>query len=439
MPWVNLRLKTADSQLVTTADGQDFRTADVEYIADDEGLNGCRTYAELYPPTATKTTLLSGSGFIALLELMDGTRIIHEPRGEFSCTLYIPIDEDGKWKLIQNGCRIKVPMKYHDEMKPQIFTVTSHCKKMNNSGECTLTVEAEHISYVLRGVTLPREGALKAAQRVLTSSALASVISMIRTTVDFADVNYNTEILSVKQKILDDFTITTEIPAGEPPIIVPEGVNFIDFLFNSYAAKYGAKIYRDNFTVTVCREMPDQKSAGTISYGQNLTEIDCEIDSSEVYSYVIASSSTSLFVPIARKNSAIPVYPKIKNIIVEYDTGTLGELSAESSVWNEVYRRLIADAEAWIDHHFRDRISLQVQFEDIEHNALYSQFYGLRQHDAGDHVSVYHADLGVMYEDLEIIRIEYDVCRQKIRSADIGDFRLSLTRNNNTFENIREV
>ncbi|MBQ8297343.1 MAG: phage tail protein [Ruminococcus sp.] len=438
MGYQHFRLITSDGAELVTADNKGFYTADAEYIADDERLHNYRVYAELYPSSATKSTLLEEGGFIALLEILDNSEIIHEPKGEFSCTLHIPLDENGKWKLLQNGWYVKIPMKYHDEMKPQIFIVTSHCKEMNDSGVCELTVEAEHISYALRGVTLPRTGALTAAQRVLTSSALGSVISFIRTTVDFADVNYNTEVLAAKQAILDDFTITTEIPAGEPPIIVPEGVNFIDFLFNSYAEKYNAKVYRDNFTVTVCRTMPDQKSAGVIRYGQNLTEIDCEIDSSEVYSYVIAESNTNAVTAVAYKNGNYPyAYPRIKNIIVTFDEDVISELSGD--VLDEVYRRLEADAEAWANYHFRESVSLQVRFEDIEYNAMYSQFVGLRQHDAGDLVSVYHTDFDILYKDLEIIRTEYNICRQKITAVEIGEFRSSITRSDNTFSNITEV
>ncbi len=442
MPWVNLRLKTADSQLVTTADGQDFRTADFGYIAGDEEQNK-RIYIEVYSPDANKDTLLSDSGgYIALLEPLDGTIIEHELRGRYDCTLYVPLDEDERWKAVQPYSRIKVPMRYHDEDKPQIFIVTTVEKSMDSSGKRQLRVTAEHNTYALAGViTSDVSGNPGASVIIGGAEGLNALLSAIKTTPEAATFEHAENMAAV----LDDFEITSDISAiggtGALPLVRTERINLIDYLFNTYAAQYDAHIYRDNFTIQIDKEMHDRRTAGTIRYGVNMTDVECTVDTSEVYTNVIASYDPPVFIPLYYEMPADDLekmpYRRYKNIVVSSSVDSITEVSEDTL--DQLHEIFMHSAEKWAEYHFKPLINLSVSFADIEHNAEYEGFLGLRQYEVGDLVSVYHEGLDITFTEREIIRTRFDVCRQKITDIEIGDFRASIARENYDFSNIREV
>lgn len=403
----HLQFKTLSGENFITADSLLFHTADT-YDSNDGLIS---SGGVLVYPYDDDYCLGNGSAII----FPEAGTVRQEKNGVYNLNLTLPITPDSNsWRVLDNGMHIlKVPIRYHDEITSQLFRISKQTKKMDTSGARRMTLDANHIFYDL-------------AWRCTESKFdLAG----------FGDTIFNAIFASVKSATggLDErFSGSTDFVGTESGgfyLSFNKHKSLVAALMDgkdSFIGTTGGYLYRDNFRYSINKTMEGARDAGEIRYGRNMAAIDCEIDWSEICNAVFATNSTGKGNFYDHPN----LYPGVpQKIYKSANFKYASEAQANATFTSDVGR--------WLTRYSKPRISIRINFDDIENIPLYKEFYGLRDYEVGDTVTIRLDELlGMAYYDMEIVAKEYDIVRQKTISIELGELRPSIARDKFWYDSV---
>ena len=352
-------------------------------------------YPELriYNPRA-KYEELQKNG-ISILSAIEG-KVRQEKNGMYLLSAKMLYDE--KTAEIKGKSIVKVPIKYHDEIKNQLFRVNIPEKNMDESGIETIEIEAPHIFYDLADKCLDDVRP--------TNLACQAALEYI----------YN-GVFGGWQDGENEFVFSSDI--YEKSTSYFEGVSLAGAIIgedNSIINRYGGALYRDNFSFSINREMQGHKETGVIEYANNMKSIEFAADYSECITQLIAKDNFGNRKIITNENVPSEEFPHhiTKAVTFVYDE--------ENRIQFE------SDALAYYDNYKQADVNIKVNIADLPDTDIYKGFKQLEDFEVGDKVIVYHKNLGINFGNLEIISTVQDITTLRKTEVEIGTFKNAISR-----------
>ena len=343
----------------------------------------------------SRDTNFDGNGY-AIIEPIS-CEIHQEKNGIYEATFETYCDKYGKYKYLRKQAQVKIPMRYHGELKNQMFRIRQYVRKMDNYGNYRIEAVAQHKFYDLsrrliedcRPTQLTGEQAL---EWLFTHGWYGGNNN--------PEFTYSSDITMVRTAYYQNCSVTAALL----------GVD------QCFVNRWGGCLYRDNNRFSINWSMEGCQKSGIIQYGYNMTEIEFEEDDSNLITILEAEDNFGNKYEISNPN--VPT-DDIPHHIYGY---------AKFTYETEDVNAFHADAQAYFDEYKQSKINITVRFANLSDIEKYKQFLQLDDFEVGDRVTIYHKDLDIYYSNLEIISKTYDVVAQKTSEIQIGSFKDAITR-----------
>lgn len=335
--------------------------------------------------------------------------------GLYELELDHPLDEEGRWKYIQELRIIKAPT----PNGLQLFRIYRKVKTMSG-----ITVYARHISYDL----------------------LDNMLLDVRPT----DLTGQDAMPYIFNRTLNphNFTVSSDITTVNTAYYIRK--NPIEALLsddeNSFVNRWGGEIFRDNFNLYMNNRIGSNNGV-KIAYGKNLVAIEEDMDMDSVVTRIIpvgfdgiTLSGETPYVDSPRINS----YPHIIAKVVKFDNIKVKNNPSDPD--EEGYATLALAQAALIaasNQLFEDGIDIPQKYSYKADIVLLSQMEEYKDTPVfedvsmGDTVVIQHENLGI---DLEarVVKWVYDSIAERYVSIELGSFNKDYIQSNNDILNKAE-
>lgn len=333
----------------------------------------------------TEGTVPSDYGKGALTDTIECT-VSESRNAEYELSLVYPANGIHASDLVPNAF-IKAKPNYTDN--PQLFRIYKIGKTINGRFECS----AQHISYDLSG-------------KVISSGTANNIVTAVE---------------SVLQSSAGNFTLTTtKSVSGAFSITEPSSVkSWFGGKTGSILDVYGGgEWHYDNYSAELASSRGSDRGV-QIRYGKNLTELNQEIDSSNLYTHILCYYKGEDGTVVSGNQVATGLSLDVNKVL------TIDVTSEFQSVPEE--QDLTDEATAYVGSH-----NLTVPLNNITLDFVQSGNLTDRV-DLCDTVTVIFEALGISAK-FKCIRTKWDVLKERYVETEFGDARQSIadTLNNNS-------
>ena len=322
-----------------------------------------------------------------------------EENGRWDLTLTHPIDQYGKWTYIIGQNVLKV--------NSQLYRIDSVETCIDSDSEY-IQAHANHITYDMRDYWV--------------EDAKFSVPD---------GENYLAQLSAHKKKDFPNqvpivgeyiFDLTSDLSGAMSADIVDQSM--IEAIFgadDSMASRYGGKVYRDNFHMSINKNLEGapEGDAFAIRYGTDLTKLSFKIDFSEWITDLTCVDNVGALWGIwyGGDNYAIH-HHKAKRVHFQYP---------DEKYDSEGMDRLIKDGEALWAQVSTPQISIVVSVAHLKGDPKYKDYINLQNFDVGYKGRVYVEHLGIDVE-MEIVSIRRNELTGEAIQITLGNSRRSMIR-----------
>lgn len=343
---------------------------------------------------SSRETDFDSNGFAVIMPISGTVR--QEKNGMYDVEMEIEADKVSDY--VQGNALLKIPIRYHDEIKYQIFRIYYINPRMDSDGNTSIIINARHIFYDLNDKFLtdcrPTGKNGKDAIEWIFNGIYGGI------TANDLKFSYYSDI----QRISTAYYINKSVVGA----LIGED--------NSIANQWGGSLYRDNLYFSINKEMEYCRKTGSVRYASNMLEIDFSVDYSECITFLIAEDNfgnkTQVINPdVPSEQFPHHIYGYVK---INYDT--------------ENKDQFLEDARAYAENYMNGAVNIKVKFARIIGKEMYKEFLQFEDFEVGDRTIVYHSDLGINYSNLEVIAKEYDIANDEPISIEIGTFKNAICR-----------
>ena len=323
-----------------------------------------------------------------------------EVLGRWDISLVHPIDEYGKWTYIAGQNIIKV--------KGQLFRIDETEISMDSNSEY-ISAHANHITYDMSDYFI-EEGSYEASDGADYVAKLNN--SRIK---DFPN----------QQHVIGEYIFDIRSDLDGPLKAEVKDQSMIEALFgadDSLAVRYGGKLYRDNFHLSIykAQERAPSGYAFAIRYRKELTKISFKIDFSSWVTNLICEDNFGSMYAVWYDTSGDWIVHHHKTKKVHFTYAELGDPDSAMD-------RLIADGTNYWNSVNTPVISIVVEVANIKNNPAYKDFLNLQNYDVGYKGTVYVEHLGIDVE-MQIVGIRRNELTGEVLNISLGNTRNSLIR-----------
>lgn len=317
-------------------------------------------------------------------------KVVEERNSTYELEMQYPKDGIHFSEIGLNKIIYAIPSPYR---MPQPFRIYKISREMRGS----VTINAQHISYDLSGITV----------MPFTAGSLADVFYGIKTN------SINENIFTFFGSSALSCTCTYEKPNSARQILGGMEGSALDI--------FGGEYEFDKFEV-IWRQNRGANNGVTVRYGKNLMDVKQEIDASGVVTgavpYWIDSESGT--VVIGSRIDVAGEFPIER--IVPLDLSEKFDNMPTQSELNKA-------AKSYVESNYTGEpdINCDITFALIEQYEEYKDFALLEKCDLCDIVTVVYPELGV-HSTAKIVKIETDVLRERYDSVTIGSVRANIAQ-----------
>ena len=343
------------------------------------------TRITLFPANATNFTT-NGLG-----SLSDTTSCVvtEEKNGVFELTLQYPIT-GVKYEEIQNKRIILAKPNQYAQAQP--FRIYAISRPING----IVTVNAEHISYDLSGITVAP----------FSGSGIGSIFQNMK---NAADVPCNFDFWS---DISTQGTLSSVVPTTMRSLLGGDG-SILDLFGGEYEFDiYDVKLWSSR----------GQDRGVTIRYGKNLTSIKQDENCSNVYTGV----RPYWFKEVDGEDVLVTLPEKIVNVSGTFDFVRILPLDLSSEfdeAPTEEELRYAATLYIAYNNIGVPEVSLEVSFIQLSDSNEYSDLKLLERVQLCDYIRVYFPKLGVTSASAQCVKTVYNVLTQRYDSIELGTIK----------------
>ena len=339
----------------------------------------------LFPATATQYNT-NGIGRLA-----EATECIvtEERNGKYELTLTYPIT--GKYyDLIEEGMIIAAT--HDDQGDRQPFIIYRRSAPLNG----LVTFNAHHRSYLLNHIIL----------NPFTATTASDAIDKLETqTVQTNPFTFWTDAVSS-----GNFELKT--PASIRSVLGGSKGSILDV--------YGGEYQWDNMTVRLYAHRGTSTDV-TIRYGKNLTDIEQTVDTQGIYNAIVPFwfgnvNNVETLVTLPEKYVAASGVTTPVMAVIDFSSEFQNKPEVEQL--RSKAQSYLSSNQPWIPNE-----NIKISFVQLWQTEEYKDVAVLQRLSLCDRVNVYYPGLGVTVEDVEIIKVEYNVLLDRYDSMELGDAR----------------
>lgn len=340
----------------------------------------------LYESTETAFT---SNGLGRLVECIS-CEVTEERNGVYECEFEYPISGRFCNEMMENGGAISVT--HDDNGDRQAFDIYKYSAPIDG----VVTFNAHHISYRLNGVIVTP----------FSANTCANALQGIKS----HSANTNPFTFTTDKSVTAPYVVAT--PSNARGILAGKSGSILDI--------YGTGEYKfDMFNVGLYLHRGTDTDV-QIRYGKNLTDITSVLDKSGTFNaiapYWTNGEATvtlpEVYIAIA---GATNIYCVPVDLTADFETKpTAGELRADANRYLSTINPNVPDENITID------------FEALWQTTDYENVAALERVGLCDTVSIYFEALGVTQAQAKIIKVVYDVLRERYKSMEFGKVQTTL-------------
>lgn len=324
-----------------------------------------------------------------------------ELNSDWSATLEHPIDEEGRWKYLEENNVVKMPSFNGD----QLFRIKNTEKK--DSG---ISCEMEPIFFDAK-----------------EDCWLSDVRPTDKNGIDALNL-----MLAGNSKYSASSDITTKSTAYYQFKNFLEALNGDDS--NSFINRWGGEIEYDNFTVKVNKRIGEDNGV-TLLYGKNIKEdgLTEEVDIRDVVTriYPKAYNGYTMTNNGYVDSPSIGVYPNVHCATITFDDVKMAEdarndessgtvvCNSQKELDAALTEKCNAQFDAGLD---KPTVTIEADMILLENSEEYKDFKALESVGFGDTIHCKHSKLGIVTE-ARVIEMNYDSVHDRVDSVVLGDFQ----------------
>ena len=329
--------------------------------------------------------------------------------GEWTATLEHPIDDEGRWKYINDNAVVKMPS-FNGE---QLFRIKNKEKRDSGvSAELTpIFLDAKEDCFLLD--VRPTEKNGQDALDIMTApNKMYSAKSDIK--------KLSTAYYQTKNLI--------------------EAINGNDE--NSFINRWGGEILYNNYQITIDDHVGGDYGVQVL-YGKNIvkdgfsetidmTEVATRIIPKSYNGYMIAGDAPWIDSPLIEK------YPTVHYKVMSFEDV---KMRADASEDDETNGTIICDTQEQLEGALKKKceeqyaagvdkpkITIKADMELLQNTELYEDVKELEAVSLGDTVHCKHSKLRIV-SDARVIELEWDAVRNKLISVTLGKFQYNFLNN----------
>lgn len=321
-------------------------------------------------------------------------KVTEERNGQYELVMTYPITGVHYSDIAEN--RI-IMAKTEDGGQNQAFIIYKVSKPLNG----IITVNAEHISYLLNGfIVMP-----------FTAASCVDAMSKIApNTVISTPFAYHTDVTTT-----GSFSFDT--PRAIRGLLGGEQGSFLD-VYGGYDYKF------DNFDVYLLQNRGTDNGV-SIRYGKNLVDLKDTIDTTSVYTGIVPywadNEGNKVYLPervVLSDHASDYPYKILKSVDFSSDFET-----------QPTEAQLRAKAQSYVESNagWKIKNSIDVSFVNLGQTEEYKQFKALERVKLCDYVTVIYDKLGVDVKT-KVIKTVYDVLAERYDTISLGDTTYSLAK-----------
>lgn len=326
--------------------------------------------------------------------------ITAEINGSWILELVTPLDDEGRWKLLEANAVIKAPSFNGD----QLFRIRQTSKQ--DSG-VTVTAEPIFLDSVGDCFILDARPTNKNGQEAL-------------------DI-----ILAPNSKYTGRSNITTRTTAYFIRKNAMEAIAGNDDI--SFLSRWGGEIYYDNFTIYINDRVGGDYGVELL-YGKNIpvNGVKESVDMEGVVTRIIPKAYNGYLLPGSSPwidSPIINAYPTIFTKVIDFEnirlasdiTGEVEEGIIVCQTLTELYNELrTAAAEQFANGIDKPKVTISADMVILSNTEEYKEYADLEKVSLGDTIHLKHKRLGIV-SDARIVALVYDSCRESVTGVTIGD------------------
>ena len=331
-----------------------------------------------------------------------------ELNGSWEAQLEHPLDEEGRWKFIEEGAVVKMPSFLGSD---QMFRVKS--REKTDSG---VTAELEPIFY-----------------DSMDDCFLVDVRPTNKSGQDALDM-----MTAPNSKYSGVSDITRASTAYYQFKNLMEAINGDDE--NSFIKRWGGEILFDNFTVKIYDRVGGDYGV-ELRYGKNIPQdgMSEEVDIRDVVTriYPKAYNGYTMTGNGYVDSPLIENYPVVKAATITFNDVKMAEDAREDDAENGV---IICNSQTELDAALQQRceeqfdagldkpqVAIRADMVLLAETDAYQEYSVLETVSLGDTVHCHNNHLGIA-TDARVIQLQYDAIRKKVSAVVLGDFRYDYFR-----------
>lgn len=345
---------------------------------------------------SSRETDFNGNGY-AIIEPISCT-VRHEEQGLYEAEFEAYCDKWDKFTYLRKQAQVKLPIRYHGELKQQIFRIRQVKRRMDSEGNYRVIANAQQKFYDLQRYMIDdcrptdKTGS-EALTWIMTHGWYGGVPSV-------PEFTYASDVPEVRTAYYQNCSVVAALL----------GVD------QAFVNCWGGRLYRDNNYFSINQEMEGCRKSGVIQYSYNMTEIEFSEDDSQLITILKAEDNFG--------NTYTITNPNVPTEDIPHHIYGYVRFNYES----ENVALFHADAQAYFDEYKQSRVSITVHFANLADIEKYKEFLELDSFEVGDKITIYHKELDIYYSNLEIISKTFDVVSQKTMELQIGSFKDAVTR-----------
>lgn len=365
---------------------------------------------QIYSPSNTD---YEHNGDMVLIS--ESCTISTELLGPWRLDLSHPIDEDGRWKYIEENAVIKVPTWL--ENKSQLYRIQT----VNKTDR--IIAQAFPIFYDAGGDFYIRNTKIRAKT---APQALQSLFAVAPSKYTYATTGTFTRRKSYE--FLDT-----------------NGMSALETIRDQWRVEY---IY-DNNKLWVAEKQGTDRGV-TVEYGKNITGVDYSIDMSDVVTRIYPYAYNGLFLTGTKPyvdSDLVSAYPTVRSRAYQFNHIKLAADATDEDREDETI--IICDNQTEINAALREavadlfatgidkpKVSMAIDMLALEATEEYKGYSGLETIRLGDTVHCRHSKLGIV-SDARVVGIVWDCALDRIQSVTLGEFAYDYFRDESLLTDIQ--
>ena len=333
--------------------------------------------------------------------------ITAEINGAWSLQLEHPIDDDGRWRYIEENAVLKVPTWMVNKLQRYRIREVEKTDTMITATAYPVFFDSRDDAYIF-DIRISNKTAQQALTQLLTAAP--------------AKYSASSDLIGRQSEVF-------------------QNCNLLEAITGPFRERWGGEILYDNNAVVVNQTIGGDYGV-TVEYGKNITGVNYTVDTTDMATRIIPYAYNGRQMSGASPwvdSSLVASYPKVFIRAMQFDDIKLAEDASDDDLTDDSITVCQTQADldtaltAAVNRQYsvenldKPKVSMSIDMVSLEDTDEYRDFSSLEEIRLGDTVHCKHSKLGII-TNATVVSITWDCARDRIAAVVLGDFAFDFVR-----------